>query len=153
MLAPSFLHKLKLLTALILVGLFWTSCQQRSGQSPLPQSERNMISTVLHIGDDEDYDRSYRNLDSEGKVSIRITNDKSQLMLRYNVACAQDVLLRLYDGEGNLRHMERSPEIKVGAEQSLDLTRLPGGPYNLQVNLEDGVELSQQITLHTRKNL
>lgn len=153
-----FLHRLKADLNPLFLGimlLLATACQHTPGEVDLPLNDasQEMINTVLHVGGKQDSSGTYQNLGNDGKVSIRISKDHSQLMLRYNVPLSEDVILRLYDQEGQLKHMERVPRIEAGLEQSLDLSQLDAGAYNLQINLEDGVELSQQISLHNRAQL
>ncbi len=140
---------------LTLAALSW-GCDRKATQGDDESSSTGKIvlahaqtGNVYHIGGEQLNYENFLPIDAEGLISIRAGRDQNQLYIQYNLPQPNQITLRLYDGKGMLRYIEKLENIGLGMERELELSNFRDGDYILQLSMEGRI-MSQKIALHSR---
>ncbi len=151
-----FLPDLKLAAiAVLLLTAAVAVCFSPKSRSDLPPTALQIVDNhdILHVGKGQPAGASSQYINENAKVTIFIREDQPSLQLRYNLPGTHAITLRLYDQSGSLQHIEKLMNVYEGMERALDLTHLEEGNYRLQLSTEKGTSFSQEIALHTHKQM
>ncbi|MEM6263690.1 MAG: hypothetical protein AAGI38_14345 [Bacteroidota bacterium] len=118
----------------------------------IPEGEQFLYAArtgkTFHIGLAGFNSLDYFRIDDNNTVAIRTSHNEKKLHVRFNRDIGGTSVIRLYDGDGQLLHIEKLTPAEAGVEKDVDLAFLEPGNFTLQVEMEEKDPLRQRIKVH-----